>query len=170
MLDEDPIIIVRNLLINNWNSNNTVLADDPKIHTGWYDFGSSDPQVTVTDTEEGVMDGGVTGHTAGTGNGGVVQYRVGQMLVNCWAGTYEDMEGQGANGSDVSPKAASYDMANEVHRIMQENASGTTDDSGNKQLHSLSTTDAQRMADDNRDPTIFRYQTIVEYTYSSKTE
>lgn len=170
MLDEDPQLIVRNLLIDEWEKDNTVLAMDPKFQTGWYDHGIADPQISITNAEEGVLRGGVSGQTAGTGAGGVVQYRTGQMLVNCWAGTYEDMQGKGENGDDVSPKASSYDMANEVHRIIQSNGSGTTDDSGSKQLHSLSAVDTRRMVDDSRDPAVFRYEVVVQYTYSSKTE
>lgn len=158
------------MLIDNWDNTNTVLASTPKFTTGWYDHSSSDPQVTLTDTEEGVVRGGVTGITGSTGDGGAAQYRTGQMLVNSWAGTYEDMQGAGENGEDVSPKEASYEMASEVHRIIQENASGTTDNNGNKQLHSLAAVDSRRLVDDDRDPAVFRYEVIVQYTYSSKTE
>lgn len=170
MLDEDPQIIVYDLLNNNWDESNTVLADPPKFQTGWYDHGSSDPQVSITNAEEGVIQGGSTGQTAGTGGGGVAQYRTGQILVNCWAGTYDDMEGKGSGNSDVSPKEAAYDMAAEVHRILQANGSGTTDDQGNKQLHSLAASDARRLVEDERDPSVFRYEVVAEYSYATKSE
>lgn len=170
MLDEAPVVIIRKLLIDNWDSSNTALADNPKFQTGWYDHGSDDPQVSITDTEEGVLMPGSTGHSAGTGGGGVAQYRSGQVLVNCWAGTYDDMKDKGDNGEDVSPKQASWHMAKEVHRITQNNGSGTTNDEGKKQLHSLASVDTRRVVDDDRDQAVFRYEVTVQYTYSTKTE
>lgn len=169
MLDEDPIIVVRDLLSQSWESANTPLANDPRIHTGWYDYGSSDPQVTVTNSEEFTAEGGDTGYTAGTGDGGVAQVRVGTILVNCWAGSRDDLEGAGTDGSDVNPKDAAYQMANEVHRIMSNNADGTTDDSGNRQLNSLSADDARRLVETDETPTVFRHEVTVRYTYVDRT-
>lgn len=170
MLSQDPIEIIYDLLRNNWDNSNTVLADDPKFQTGWYDYGSSDPQVSVTNSDEVVMDSGLTGHSGGTGGGGAAQYRAGHVLVNCWAGTYEDMSDAGSGGSAVSPKEASYDMAGEVHRIVQSNASGTTDGNGDKQLHSLGASDVRRIVDNEVEPAVFRYEVTVNYTYLSTTE
>lgn len=168
MLDEDPVIIVYDLIRNNWNNANTPLGSDPKFSTGWYDYGSSDPQITVTDSEEGVVQGGITGHSASTGDGGVAQYRNGILLVNCWGGSYDDLTGAGPNGEDVSPKDAAYQMANEVHRIMQDNASGTSDSNGNKQLHSLGADATRRIVEEEADPSIFRHEVTVLYTYLDK--
>lgn len=165
MLSKDPLLIVRDLLVNNWDKSNTVIDEDPSFHTGWYDYGGTDPQVTITNSDETVMDAGFTGQSAGTGGGGVAQYRTGFCLVNCWAGTYEDMEGKGSNSSDISPKDASYDMSKEVHRIMQANGSGTTDSNGNQQFHSLAASDVRRVVEDEVDPAVFRYEVTVNYTY-----
>lgn len=170
MLDEDPLVTVRKILVENWDEDNTVLADVPRFQTGWYDFGSDDPQVTITNSDEGVVEGLHTGQTAATGAGGVHQIRSGMMLVNCWSGTYDDMQGMGDGGEDISPKQAAWDMAKEVHRIIQENASGTTDEDGNQQLQSLGAEDIRRIVDTDRDPAVFRYEVTVLYTYGVKTE
>lgn len=169
MLSEDPVIIIRDLLDNNWTTGNTVLANKPDIHTGWYDYGSSDPQVTVTNPEESTVGGGETGHTAGTGAGGVSQIRAGTVLVNCWAGTREDTKGAGSGGSDVNPKEAAYDMAGEVHRIAQANATGTTDSNGNRQLNSLGADPVRRVVDTEKDPVVYRYEATVKFTYGERT-
>lgn len=169
MLDEDPIVIVYELLRNNWDASNTALADPPMFNTGWYDRTAETPQVTVTNSEEGVWQGGNTGHSAASGDGGVTQYRMGSIQVNCWGGSYDTLAGMGDDGSDVSPKEACYDMAGEVHRITQENATGTTKDDGSKQLHTMSATDTQRVVETEKDPSVFRYQVIVEYGYAEKT-
>lgn len=169
MIAEDPIVIIKDLLVNNWNAGNTPLASDPSIHTGWYDFGSADPQVTVTNPDEFTVGGGETGHTGGTGDGGVSQARAGTVLANCWSGTREDMEGAGSGGSDVNPKDAAYQMAREVHRIMQANATGTTDSNGKPQLNSLGADDVTRIVDTDRDPAVYRYEVTIRYTYVTRT-
>lgn len=168
MLKEDPHLIVYDLLRTNWDATNTPLADAPKFQTGWYDFGAEEPQVTITNSMESVAQGGDTAQTAGTGAGGLAQYKIGRVLVNTWGGTYGDLEGKGDGGSDVSPKDAAYQMAKEVSRITNTNASGTTDSNGNKQLHSLATDNIRRIAETDMDPTIFRYEVIVRFSYAEK--
>lgn len=169
MLEEDPVVIVQDLIETNWDADNTPLTADPRVHTGWYDFGSPDPQVTVTNPEESTVGGGDTGITAGSGDGSAVQVRAGTILVNCWAGTREDMEGQGDGGADVNPKDAAYKMAREVHRILMANASGTDDDSGNPQLTSLSADGIRRLVDTEPESAVFRYEVTARYTYTEKT-
>lgn len=169
MLEEDPTLIIYNLLKDNWDKSNTPLADDPRFTTGWYNKASTDPQISITGMQETVAQGGQTGQTGGTGAGGVAQHRSGILFVNAWAGSYDDMEDAGPNGTKVSPKAASYQMGREVHRIIQEHATGTSKDDGSKQLHSMSASDMRSLIDDDVVPAIFRSETLVQFTYSSTT-
>jgi len=164
MIQEDPVVTIHDLLSSNWDASNTPLASNPSIHTGWYDFGSSDPQVTITTPDEFTTGGGDTGHSAGTGSGGVAQVRAGTVQVDCWAGTREDLEGAGAGGSDVNPKDASYQMAREVHRIMQEHAGGAS-----SELNSLGADDIRRLVDTDRTPVVYRHEVTVRYTYVTHT-
>lgn len=170
MIDEDPVLIIKDLLVNNWDANDTSLADAPRIHTGWYNYGSSDPQVTITNPDEFTVGGGNTGISAGTGDGGAAQVRAGTVTVNAWAGTRDDMEGVGDGGSNLNPKDAAYSMAKEVHGIIQNNADGTLDDGGNRQLNSLGADEARRIVDSNDDgPAVYRYEVTVKYTYITRT-
>lgn len=169
MLEKDPIIIVRDLLVSDWDNTNLPLAEEPEITSGWYDHGSASPQVTITNTDENAVASGLSGQTAGTGDGGVAQTRHGTIIVNCWSGTYEDMEGMGVNGEDLSPKDVSYKMAVEVHRIIQRYAAGVYGDNGQKLLYSLAASDSRRVVEDQSDPTIFRYEVVVEYLYHDRT-
>lgn len=169
MIENGPIVIVKNLLVTGWDATNTPLADAPRFHTGWYDFGSSDPQVTVTNPESSVVNGGDTGQTAGTGDGGVSQVRAGTVLVNAWAGTRDDLEGAGTNGGDVNPKDAAYQMAAEVHRIIQSNAQGTSTATGDPELTSLGADATRRVVDTDVDPVVYRYEVTVRFSYVVRT-
>lgn len=169
MLPRDPKIIFRNVIRSNWNADNTPLADDPRFHTGWYDYGSSDPQVTFTNTEESTVDGGDTGHTGGTGDGGVADVRAGTLLINAWAGTRDDMATAGPGGSRVNPKAASYQMAVEINRILGENADGTLHpDTGDPELNSIGGDEGRELVDTGPDNAVFRYEVQGRFTYAQE--
>lgn len=165
MIDTEPDKILYDLLRNNWDYTNTPYSSNPKFQTGWYDFGSSEPQVSVTDPEDSVVGGGDTEITAITGSGGVVQRRVGMVLINCWSGTYEDSRSVGAG----NPKNAAYQMAGEAKRIGLINATGTTKSDGSRQLESLAPGQVRRRREDGEDPIVFRYEVQMNFTYVDRT-
>ena len=167
MLEREPNLIVRDLVRDDWKTANTPLADPPRFHTGWYDYGSGGPQVTFTNVEESTLNGGVTGITAISGTSGTAVVRAGTLLVNAWAGTRTDLEAAGSGGSSVNPKDAAYKMACEVARILAANATGTRDTNGNSELMSLAGDAAVSRVDTNPDEAVFRYEVTARYTYAA---
>lgn len=171
MLQRDPRIIIRNVASTDYLASNTTLTATPAFHTGWYNYGSTDPQVTFTNIEEGTAEGGDTGLSGGTGDGRSVQKRAGTVTVNCWAGTREDMEGMGPGGGDLNPKSASYQMAREVARVLNANSGGTTNpDSGEQELLSLSADAGRSVVDTDAESAVYRQEVIARYTYVEEHE
>lgn len=164
MIDEEPDKIIYDLLRTNWEHTNTTYSSDPKFQTGWYDFGSDAPQVSVTEPGDSVINGGDTGITALTGSGGVVQRRVGETYATCWSGTFDDTRAAGAG----NPKNAAFQMANEARRILLKYANGTRKTDGSKQLWSIAPGEVQRRTNEGDDPTVFRYEVTVIYTYEDR--
>lgn len=165
MLENDPVTIVLDLLSTEWDQDNTPLGHDPTFHTGWYDYDSSDQQVTITNADEGTIGGGDTGLSGGTGAGSGAQVRAGFALVNCWAGTRDDCKGVGPSGEDVNPKEVAYKMAREAHRILLDNADGTTTDAGEQELLSLSGDEARALVDTEPENAVYRYELTARFTY-----
>lgn len=171
MLERDPKIILRNLVSTGYTVSNTPLASAPRFHTGWYNYGSSDPQVTFTNTEESTVNGGITGHTAGTGDGRASNVRAGTLLVNAWAGTREDMAAAGPDGSRVNPKDAAYQMAREVARILDDNNGGTQHpETGAPELNSIGVDPGRDEVDTEHGDAVFRYEITARYTYVENTK
>lgn len=161
MIDKEPDKIIYDLLRNNWNNVNTPYSSDPKFQTGWYDFGSSEPQISISEPDERVAGGGVTDITAISGSGGVVQRRVGDVMTNCWSGTFEDTRDAGVG----NPKEAAFRLGKETRRILMANANGTTNADGSKQLLSIAPGRVRRRTEDGEDPTVFRYEIQTTYSY-----
>lgn len=164
MIDEEPDKIVYDLLRNNWDNTNTTYSSDPSFQTGSYDFGTTDPQVSVSEPTDSVVGGGDTDITAITGSGGVVQRRAGTVFVRCWSGTFEDTRSSDAG----NPKNAAFRLAKEARRIILKNAQGTRNDDGTRQLESLAPGRVRRRTEGD-DPTEFRYEVEVTFTYVDKT-
>jgi hypothetical protein len=165
--DTEITVALRDLLSAEWTPGNTRLSDAPRVHTGWYDTGSSGQQVTVTNPEGGVVNGGDTAATGG-GAGGASQVRAGTVLVNCWAGSREDCRGVGDGGRDVNPKSAAYSMAVEAHRIVQSSADGRdTDGDGVPEYPALGADTARRVVDTDDGTATYRYEVTVRYTSTS---
>lgn len=169
MLDRDPKIIARNRVRDEWTKANTPLADDPRFHTGWYDYGSEDPQVTFTNAEESTVNGGDTGVTAGTGSGGTANVRAGTLLANCWAGTRDDCSDVGVGGARVNPKEVAYQLAVELANILD--GRGTTNpDTGDQELLSLAADGSRGVVDTDGEAPIYREEVTVRYTYAETKE
>ena len=158
MIEHDPIIVIRDLLNQQWSPSRTS-GIDITPHTGWYDFGSGGPQVTVTNDNSFAIEGGATGQTAGTGDGGVVQVRSGTVLVNAWAGNRDDLRGEAPGGGDLNPKLLAFQMGAEIHRIIQSNASSVDE------FISVGADDIRSLVDDDVPETVYRREVTVRYTY-----
>lgn len=165
MLNEEPDKIIYDLLRTEWNVANTTYTNDPKFQTGWYDYGSDEPQVSVTEPGHSVVDGGDTNISAITGSGGVVQRLLGTVLVNCWSGTFQDTRSAGAG----NPKNAAFQMAQEARRILLGNAQGTRKPDGSRQLWTIAPGEARRRTEDDEDPTIFRYEVTTAFVHVDRT-
>lgn len=171
MPSREPVVIVRELLMNEWDDTATALGSTPTVHTGWYDDSSTSPQITVTNPDENTINGGDTGYAAmnsATGSG--AQLIDGIMLVNAWAGTRADLEGEGSNGEDLNPKQLRWQMKEEVERITRAYSSGYTD-SGNVELSYIVPRRSTGVVETNDRPhAVYRYETTVGYGYGPVSE
>ncbi len=104
----DPKVSIKDLIKANWNSANVAGTTTPDFHTGWWNPKSLSAQVTFSGKSESFQ--GETGY-GGISASGPVQVAIGVLFANCWA--YRD-EG----GASPNPKQLTYDMAEEVRRIV----------------------------------------------------
>lgn len=156
MIDTDPVILIRDMLQANWDVSNTDLSEQPRIHTGWYDYDAGTPQVTVTNPNEFVVNGGLTGISAG-GNDKPVQRKAGTVLVNGWSGTREKLKGEGPNGDDINPKKMSHQLGKEINRVMLSNTTNV--------VNSIAPDSVQGSVEDEGPEIVFRHEVTVRYTY-----
>lgn len=99
----DAKIEVKDLLIDKWDATATDLGKNPSIYTGRYDRSKGIPAVALSSKSEGPVNGGGTGFSGMTPGGNQQTIR-GSVVVDAAAGSWEDLEGAAADGSDVSPK------------------------------------------------------------------
>lgn len=152
----DIRLLVRDVLREQWDNSELVtpLTDDD-IHTGWYDDGKGYPQVTVTNPEEGVLDGGDTGVTGINGSGdGYVQHRNGTVLVNCWAGSRADYDAEG------EAQLQSEEMANVVDGIIFDNIHALSG------VDSITVTNRTRLVDTDENPSEYRVQLELTFNWT----
>lgn len=151
----DPKISVRDLLDNNWDHSNTVISEDPLIHTGWFNHDwSGRAQVTVTDADEDAI-GGATGFSGISASGEGLQIELGQMFVGCWA---TDPMYDGAHFKQVA-----YDLSEEVKRIVLDNTFGISD------MQWVAWKGRRDVIDRDADPILYRYECTVVYQYLEET-
>lgn len=153
----DPILQIRDLLLDELDDTNLSYTGNVRIHTGWYDYDSGTPQITVTNKNEFTVDGGETAISAGTGDGGAVQKRAGTVLVNGWSGTRNNLTGQGPAGDDVNPKQMAYELGKEIARIT---LNGDIED-----FLSVAPDTIRGIAEDDAPEIVFREECTVRYTY-----
>lgn len=144
LLDEDPKMTIRNLLLNNWDTSNTSISTQPKISTGWWDKSNSTPQVSVTNRKD-VGEGATFNESGGKGVG---RDETTSVLVTGFA--------QRQDG-EPNPKTLSFEFMQEVVRIVGNNA-------GNIGDFYLTTADAPTElppGDPEGPPSVFAYQVTV---------
>lgn len=152
----DPTKTVYDLLRNNWKNSNTSISYDPNFSTGWFDSSASNPQVTVSNLEEGAIFGDIAPFSGIQGDGsGPVQEFSGTVEVNCWS----DREVE----SSVNPKKLCHQFFEEVRRIVNNNTLTATD------LRYIAIGNREFLVDTDAEPATFRYSIEIEYIYRSAT-
>jgi len=149
---KDPKVAIRDLLVANWDTANTILDSVPSIHTGWFNGQRlNTPQVTVTDPNENILDGGNTGFSAigGGSTGGRVKFIIGNLTVGTWA--HQRMI------DGVNAKALSFDLSEEVRRIINVHIHDAED------MEWVSWDGRSERINPTEDPVLFRYDTLVTY-------
>ena len=145
----DPILVLRNLLVNNWDASTTSVANDVVIHTGWYNRDGDMPCITVTNMDEGPYRGGVTGFTGLDGQTGKGRQRLsGYALVNCVAGTRDDCQGIASGGGDLNPKKVRNELFEQASQILL--------DESPVEFLTLAPGDTRDIVDDDQGPAVFR--------------
>jgi hypothetical protein len=133
----------------------------PEISTGWWDDQTSRPQITVTNPSEGVLDGGSTGYTSGTGTGGVGRIWTGYALVNAWVkdsdvrsrATQSTIDAGRASGKQVS-----YMLARNAASVITDYANGYYNPTtGEVIFRSMGVDDVERTATPEQDD-LYRYE------------
>jgi len=150
----DPKVSIKNLVSSNWVAANVVGNLTPDFHTGWFNPKSISAQVTFTGRSESFQGASGYGAIEG-GGGGPVQIADGVLFANAWA--YRD---EGAGGSN--PKQVTYDMAEEVRRIILANYNQVA----NIDFLSIVSTDEVE-PDPQENPMVFRIATTIGYRWRS---
>ena len=145
----DPNVVIRDVLVDNWDVSATSITSAPVVHTGWYDRDGDMPCLTVTNSDEGPYQGGATGFTGLDGQTGKGMQRLsGYALVNCVAGTRDDCQGLTDGGGDINPKM----LRNELY----EQASQILLDASPAEFYTLGPGDARDLVDTDEGPAVFR--------------
>jgi len=145
----DPKLSVRNLIKDNWDSDNTS-SITPVIHCGWFDYKSNLPQVTVTNSSEVPIGGGETGYFGMVPSGTPAQYWEGSMMVDCWT-TRE--------ATAVNPKQLVFEFAEEIKRIIKAKYAAVSD------LDWISWMGSSEIVHDDQSPVVYRRAGAVRYGY-----
>ena len=162
-----PKIAAKLVLEKDWDASNTSLSDAPSIHTGRYDQGSENPQVTLTRVDENVQGGGETGVSGIDGRGGLVQDNIGMVQVDCWSDRA---------ASEANPKKLTREFAEEVRRVLlgtgtdlAEKLEGTKLDGTDLVWLLPRTPPQERPPETDRSPTVFGYTVEAAYYYKTST-
>lgn len=156
----DPKVKIRTLLNDNWNPVNTQ-SQTPKIHTGWYNSAwGTTPQVTVTNPMYSVIGGGETGVTAINGLGGNVRLMECDLHVDVWA--HAEMKTSGGvefRNAGINAKALTFDMSNEVQRLVEGNLLVDSE------LEWMNWLGKVELVDTRIQPVVFRYSNTIRLVW-----
>jgi hypothetical protein len=153
----DPKVKIHNLLTANWNESNTS-GVTPRIHMGWYNPAwEAIPQVTITAPIYTARGGGETGVSAIAGDGDSVRVMIVTMMISCWA--HHNMSESDGTNITVNPRQLTYEMANEIKRIIETNM--FTD----SELDWVNWIDMVEQVELRIKPILFRYDNTVRLLY-----
>jgi len=161
LLDREASLILRDLLQTDWKTSNVDEEFNPVwISTGRYDNDTDYPEVTLSSFDEDTSPTGID-----PGGKGLTSWIDGTGNIGVWVPYTDDYRSAGP------AKSFRYQLAREVHRIMQNNAEGTTTDAGEPELTRIETGTVQQFVEENEDePPIFRAIVPVGYGYHSRPE
>ena len=169
---------IRMILAENYPFGSAITENDdegyrqPEISTGWWDNQTSRPQITVTNPSEGVLDGGSTGYTSGTGTGGVGRIWTGYALVNAWVkdddirlrATQSTIDAGRASGKQVS-----YMLAKNAAEVITDYANGYLHpETGRVVFRSMGVDDVERRATPDQDE-LYRYEFSALFNHADTT-
>lgn len=149
-LTKDPKLVVYDLLVAGWNPANTS-GITPRFHTGNFNHSWKAPQVTVTDASEFPSGGGETGFRAIDSAGKGVKTMIGTVVVGCYS--------HDNDGSNQNPRKLSYEMSEEVKRIIKVNMLPGGD------MQVLSWLGRLELVDPDVEDVLFWYDNTVSYIY-----
>ena len=160
MLQVEPELRIKNLLVNNWQAGApTAGFDTSHISTGWFSENRSHPQITVTHVGDAMN--GNTGYTAISPEGPAAWVR-GRAQVDIWVPNTDSWSSPGA------AKNHRWEMFQEVKRIVHIHADGVTDSNNVQQLAGLGTISSRRLVDDDANPIVFRGSLDIRYSYHQR--
>lgn len=126
-LSKHPALIVRDLITDNWRPTNVAGYDVNAaegdatfvpIGRGWYQSNAPDPQITLTNFNEGTIGGGVTGYSGLQGDGsGANKDKDGTGLLTAHAAETGNTDYRGEYAEDIV-----WLLEQECERILQNNA------------------------------------------------
>ena len=146
---DSPKLGLKNLLKAEWTAANTATIT-PSFSTGWYDYKTATPVVTITGDEEVSQSSGVTGYFGLATNGVPAQYWVGSIAVNCWVTRVD-----GA----VNPKQMCHLLKEEIKRIIRANYDQISD------IDWIVWRGGFERVEADNSPAVFRYVGEVGYGY-----
>jgi hypothetical protein len=156
-LATDPAVFLRQLLVDNWDPENTDYESVPRIVTGWVQNDDwNKPQICVMSADESPEAGGNTGYFGVQPNGLPMKRMNGNITVSCQ--THENL----AN-INTDAKSLVYQMSEEVRRIINQYY---LDPGGG--LVWLSFFSRASLTDTVRRPIIFRQDCVVRYGYDDR--
>lgn len=152
MLDEDPAVLLRHLLIDNWDTTNIDAPFDPRAQDGGINTGQDNeirttPQITIIHVGDSMT--GNTGYNYITPRGPAKWVGV-RMQIDAWV---PDVDSWNSSGE---AKRMRWQLQEEVERIIHANATGTTDDQGRRQFQKLGIISSRRSTQTDPTPVIFR--------------
>lgn len=160
MLQVEPELRIKNLLVNEWDASATTEDfNTSHISTGWFSENREHPQITVTHVGD-AMDGN-TGYTAISPDGPSAWVR-GRAQVDVWVPNIDSWSSPGA------AKDHRWQLFQEVKRIIHANATGVTDSQNRQQLAGLGTISSRRLVDSDANPIVFRASADVRYSYHQR--
>lgn len=155
MIEEEPGVIIKNLLQAEWDATNIDGSFDAsrRLSTGWWDEENPYTQITVSGMSEDRSPTGID-----PGGGGFTSWADGTLDVNIWVPNDRDTTG------GLHPKSHRWELDREVQRIFGRNSEGTTSDDGSPQLTRIESGESTYSVDDG-DPVIFRARIRVGYQH-----
>lgn len=154
---QNPSVIIRNLIADNWEPSNTDYPNVPAIVTGWYENDDFNvPHVCILNFSNPSQDGGDTGFRGQSSAGNPMRRILGE-------GFLLSMDHTGTD-STVNPKDLVWQMTMEIKRIVQNNIHDPPEPFN--WMNYISENDPG--PDSTRRPIIHRQECVIRYSYDDR--